>query len=99
MKGSALGILIVLYEHRSDHGATTESEDAQGDDGHGGARTIASSSLKWLLRFVNALVDGATSIGARVLKCELFSKRTTAITLSSCCCCWCSLFLFFSFAK
>jgi hypothetical protein len=66
MRGSVLGLLIALYDHPSDHGATTESEDAQGDNGHGGARTIASSGLKWLCLFVNALVDGATSIGARV---------------------------------
>ena len=29
---------------------------------HGGARTLASSGLKWLLRFVNALVDGAPRV-------------------------------------
>jgi hypothetical protein len=39
---------------------------AQGDSGHGGARALASSGLKWLLRFVNALVDGAHSVGAAV---------------------------------
>jgi len=64
MRGSVLGLLIALYEHRSDHGATPVSEEAQGDEGHGGARSLASSGLKWLLRFVNALVDGATSVGA-----------------------------------
>mmetsp|Transcript_11499 Transcript_11499/g.25659 ORF Transcript_11499/g.25659 Transcript_11499/m.25659 type:complete len:3095 (-) Transcript_11499:90-9374(-) len=65
MRGSVLGLLVALYEHRSDHGATEESDEAQGgDEGHGGARALASSGLKWLLRFVNALVDGATSVGA-----------------------------------
>jgi hypothetical protein len=43
------------------------------------------------------LLDTYRNLG--LLKCELFLKRTTAITLSSSCCCWCSLFLFFSFAK
>lgn len=64
MRGSVLGLLIALYEHRSDHGSTPESEKGDGDEGHGGARILASSGLKWLLRFVNALVDGATSVGA-----------------------------------
>lgn len=68
-RGSILGLLIALYEHRSDHGAILESsgqEYGQGDDGHGGARTLASSGLKWLLRFVKALVDGAPTVGAAV---------------------------------
>lgn len=62
-RGSVLGLLIALYEHRSDHGAAPESEEPQ-DDGHGGAKTLAANGLKWLLRFVSALVDGATSVGA-----------------------------------
>lgn len=69
-RGSILGFLIALYEHRSDHGSILESgggqEYTQGDDGHGGARSLASSGLKWLLRFVNALVDGAPSVGTAV---------------------------------
>jgi hypothetical protein len=65
-RGSILGLLIALYEHRADHGAGVESSGGpdQGGDGHGGARALASSGLKWLLRFVNALVDGAQSVGA-----------------------------------
>ena len=67
-RGSILGFLIALYEHRSDHGAILESggggQDV--DDGHGGARSLASTGLKWLLRFVNALVDGAPSVGTAV---------------------------------
>lgn len=69
-RGSILGLLIALYEHRSDHGGILESgggqEYGQGDDGHGGARSLASSGLKWLLRFVNSLVDGAHSVSAAV---------------------------------
>jgi hypothetical protein len=66
-RGSILGLLIALYEHRDDHGNSNESDGAdygQGDEGHGGARILASSGLKWLLRFVNALVDGAPTVGA-----------------------------------
>ena len=67
-RGSILGLLIALYEHRSDHGAILESGGGGQDldDGHGGARSLASSGLMWLLRFVNALVDGAPSVGAAV---------------------------------
>lgn len=65
-RGSILGLLVALYEHRADH--ATRSDYSSGQDqtseGHGGARAIASSGLKWLLRFVNALVDGASSVGA-----------------------------------
>mmetsp|Transcript_26458 Transcript_26458/g.74018 ORF Transcript_26458/g.74018 Transcript_26458/m.74018 type:complete len:3261 (+) Transcript_26458:550-10332(+) len=65
-RGSILGLLIALYEHRADHGAGNESggSNDQGGDGHGGARSLAASGLKWLLRFVNALVDGAPSVAA-----------------------------------
>ncbi|CAB9509609.1 protein ligase UBR1 [Seminavis robusta] len=69
-RGAILGLLIALYEHRSDHGAILDSgggkDYGQGDSDHGGARALASSGLKWLLRFVNALVDGAHSVGAAV---------------------------------
>lgn len=62
-RGSILGLLIALYEHRADHGPVADSERGdQGDEGHGGARNIASSGLKWILRFVNSLVDGAPSV-------------------------------------
>jgi hypothetical protein len=65
-RGSVLGLLIALYEHRADHGALLDAEGGGegADDGHGGARALASSGLKWLLRFVNALVDGAPSVSA-----------------------------------
>ena len=66
-RGSILGLLIALYEHRSDHGGEDSdglSDSAHGDEGHGGAKSLAASGLKWLLRFVNALVDGAPSVGS-----------------------------------
>ena len=63
-RGSILGLLIALYEHRADHGAGVQgSGQDQGADAHGGSRSLAASGLKWLLRFVNALVDGAPSVG------------------------------------
>lgn len=77
-RGSVLGLLIALYEHRADHGgdgsdgagsggADMGGSGHGGDEGHGGARALAADGLKWLLRFVNALVDGAVSVGAACL--------------------------------
>lgn len=67
MRGSILGLLIALYENRADHGAGSDSSgQEQSSEGHGGAKSLAASGLKWLLRFVNALVDGAPSVGAAV---------------------------------
>ncbi|KAL7569357.1 hypothetical protein ACA910_010445 [Epithemia clementina (nom. ined.)] len=76
-RGSVLGLLIALYEHRSDHsagfsggGSAGDESDGDGtgkvvDEGHhGGARHLAAHGLKWLLRFVRALVDGAVSVKA-----------------------------------
>ena len=64
-RGSILGLLVALYEHRADHRPTSDSGgQGQTSEGHGGARALATSGLKWLLRFVNALVDGAPSVGA-----------------------------------
>ena len=75
-RGSILGLLIALYEHRADHAATTQGGGQdQGGDGLGGARSLAASGLKWLLRFVNALVDGAPSVGAA------FKSATTGIPI------------------
>jgi Putative zinc finger in N-recognin (UBR box) len=79
-RGSILGLLIALYEHRSDHGAILDEDGTDfvpADDGHGGARSLASSGLKWLLRFVNALVDGAPSVGAAT------KSATTGVPLRS----------------
>jgi hypothetical protein len=68
-RGSIMGLLIALYEHRADHGAGGGSGGGQeqGDE-HGGARALAASGLKWLLRFVHSLVEGAPSVAAAV-KC------------------------------
>eukprot|EP00978_Attheya_sp_CCMP212_P017589 scaffold47095_cov49-Attheya_sp.AAC.2 len=66
-RGSILGLIVALYEHRSDHGndsSGVSSDSGHGDDGHGGARALAADGLKWLIRFVNALVDGATTVKA-----------------------------------
>lgn len=65
-RGSILGFLIALYEHRADHASLLDADGGGdgADDGHGGARALATSGLKWLLRFVNSLVDGAPSVGA-----------------------------------
>jgi hypothetical protein len=65
-RGSILGLLIALYEHRGEHQNLLNTDGVETDDGHGGARSLASSGLKWLLRFVSALVDGAPSVGAAV---------------------------------
>jgi len=65
-RGSILGLLVALYEHRSKHGGNDASQpsDAKADEGHGGARALTENGLKWLLRFVHALVDGAPSVKA-----------------------------------
>jgi hypothetical protein len=65
-RGSILGLLIALYEHRPDDGSAEDSDEGQGENDHGGARNLAGSGLKWLLRFVNALVDGAPSVAGAV---------------------------------
>mmetsp|Transcript_18508 Transcript_18508/g.53111 ORF Transcript_18508/g.53111 Transcript_18508/m.53111 type:complete len:3364 (-) Transcript_18508:71-10162(-) len=72
-RGSVLGLLIALYEHRADHGGGSEQGGDSGhtDEGHGGARALSADGLKWLLRFVNSLVDGAHSIRAA---CEAASS-------------------------
>ncbi|KAL7473331.1 hypothetical protein ACHAXS_013787 [Conticribra weissflogii] len=62
-RGSVLGLLIALYEHR-DHGNDDGRRQKSANDDHGGARTLSADGLKWLLRFVNALIDGAESVDA-----------------------------------
>ena len=82
-RGSILGLLIALYEHRSDHGAILDSERGdQGDEGHGGARALASSALKWILRFVHSLVDGAQRVGD-AMKCAASGVRIRSLVSSS----------------
>jgi len=61
-KASILGLLIALYEHRSDNGATSNADSGHADEDNGGARYLVANGLKWLLRFVCALVDGAGSV-------------------------------------
>lgn len=65
-RGSILGLLIALFEHRNDQRVAQASDGVDGDDGQGGARSLTSSGSKWLLRFVHALVQGAQSVGAAV---------------------------------
>ena len=60
-RGSVLGLLIALYEHR-DNAKGASGRQTSGNDDHGGARALSSDGLKWLLRFFSALVDGAESI-------------------------------------
>jgi hypothetical protein len=61
-KASILGLLIALYEHRAEHGSSNTKEEGRNDEDHGGARYLADDGLKWLLRFVSSIVDGAESI-------------------------------------
>lgn len=73
-RGSLLGLMIALYEHRSSSGkddASGSRSDSARDEGHGGARALTESGLKWLLRFVYALVDGAPSVGAATRSASL----------------------------
>ncbi len=61
-KASILGLLIALYEHRSDNSAASNNDAGHSEDDNGGARYLVANGLKWLLRFVCALVDGADSV-------------------------------------
>mmetsp|Transcript_26267 Transcript_26267/g.39764 ORF Transcript_26267/g.39764 Transcript_26267/m.39764 type:complete len:3039 (+) Transcript_26267:216-9332(+) len=72
-RGSILGLLVTLYEHRSNHEKADASSqsDAKADEGHGGARALTESGLKWLLRFVYALVDGAPNVSAAIRSATL----------------------------
>ena len=69
-RGSVLGLLIALYEHR-DNAKSTGGNQKSANDDHGGARVLSADGLKWLLRFVGAIVDGAESL---TVACE--SART-----------------------
>lgn len=62
-RGSVLGLLIALYEHRDNAKSTGVSQKSANDD-HGGARVLSADGLKWLLRVVSSLVDGAEDITA-----------------------------------
>ena len=67
-RGSILGLLIALYEYRADHSSGTNGGQDETSDGDGGARALTGNGLKWLLRFVNALVHEAPSVASAV-KC------------------------------
>jgi hypothetical protein len=70
-KASILGLLIALYENKSDNVASKSNDTGHGvEDGLGGARFLVASGLKWLLRFVDSLVHGAPSVGV-ACKCAL----------------------------
>jgi len=62
-RGSVLGLLIALYEHRDNAKSTGVGQKSANDD-HGGARVLSADGLKWLLRFVSALVEGAENVTA-----------------------------------
>jgi hypothetical protein len=62
-RGSVLGLLIALYEHRDNAKSTGVSQKSANDD-HGGARVLSADGLKWLLRLVSSLVDGAEDMTA-----------------------------------
>ncbi|KAL3923025.1 MAG: hypothetical protein SGILL_001888, partial [Bacillariaceae sp.] len=80
-RGSILGLLIALYEHRADHGAgPSGSQDETGGDGHGGAKSLTANGLKWILRFVNALIDGAPSVAAAVKSATTGSPIKTPVS-------------------
>lgn len=85
-RGSVLGLLIALYEHRANDGkddAPGSLSDSAGDEGHGGARSLTESGLKWLLRFVYALVDGALSVGAAIRSATIGVPKRPVGTFSS----------------
>lgn len=54
-RGSILGLLIALYEHR-------HCDENDKSDENTGGKFLASDGLKWLLRFVHALVEGGHSV-------------------------------------
>jgi hypothetical protein len=60
-RGSVLGLCIALFEHRDADSNNNGAQKSANDD-HGGSRTLSADGLRWLLRFINALVDGAENI-------------------------------------
>ncbi len=61
-RASILGLLIALYEHKSDKSALNSDDMGHGEEGLGGARFLVLCGLKWVLRYICALVDGAPDI-------------------------------------
>jgi hypothetical protein len=78
-RGSVLGLLIALYEHRDNAKSTGVGQKSVNDD-HGGARVLSADGLKWLLRFICALVGGAVSVKAA---CESATSGVPVVSLSS----------------
>lgn len=62
-RGSVLGLCIALFEHRDADDNNGGGQKGANDD-HGGSRTLSADGLKWLLRFVSALADGAENVSA-----------------------------------
>ena len=62
-RGSVLGLLIALYEHRDNAKSSGATNDSANND-HGGARALSADGLKWLLRFLSSLVNGADSMAS-----------------------------------
>lgn len=78
-RGSVLGLLIALYEHRDNAKSTGVGQKSVNDD-HGGARVLSADGLKWLLRFISALVGGAVSVKAA---CESATSGVPVVSTSS----------------
>eukprot|EP00804_Cyclotella_cryptica_P008773 CCRYP_015624-RA/>CCRYP_015624-RA protein AED:0.01 eAED:0.01 QI:221/1/1/1/0.6/0.66/6/2355/3495 len=60
-RGSVLGLCIALFEHRDNDSSNNSGQKSANDD-HGGSRALSADGLKWLLRFVGALADGAENV-------------------------------------
>lgn len=78
-RGSVLGLLIALYEHRDNAKSITGVSQTSAGDDHGGARVLSADGLKWLLRFISALVDGADSVA---VACESASSGIPVVGVS-----------------
>lgn len=75
-RGSILGLLVALYEHRADHGVPKE-DNTKNDEDHVGAKSLVSSGLKWLLRFISSIIEGAPTVSAA------YQAATTGVPMDS----------------
>jgi len=77
-RGSILGLLIALYEHRNFEGDDKQDEES-------GGKFLASDGLKWLLRFVYALVENDTNVSdaARSARDGVMVKSDSSASSSS----------------
>ena len=78
-RGSILGLLIALYENRADNSSGNQGGDR--DEGNGGARSLAADGLKWLLRLVDSIADGAPSVGAASERASSGARHRSTTTL------------------